>query len=200
MWESPCAVCETVRYVSRFTIKNGTSVLIRPIRPEDEPLLVKLHSTLSDETVYLRYFHMEKLSSRVAHERLLRKCLIDHDREIALVVDHQVEGEGADAGEHELLAIGRLTRIPGTDDAEVAVLVNDASQKQGLGAELLRCLIDWARDAKVGRIIALILPENEGMRALARRFKFHVQHSDDPSVVTAILDLPQFTAVIERME
>ncbi len=60
---------------------------IRPIRPEDEPLMVKFHGTISDESVYFRFFHAEKLSSRVAHERLFPKCFIDYDREMALVAD-----------------------------------------------------------------------------------------------------------------
>ena len=64
-------------------------MVIRPIRPEDEPLMVKFHGTLSEQSVYLRYFHMEKLDSRVAHERLLQKCFIDYEREMALVADRQ---------------------------------------------------------------------------------------------------------------
>lgn len=186
------AACYPMQYVSYFTMKNGMRVLIRPIRPDDEPLMVKFHATLSKETVYLRYFHMEKLTSRVAHERLIRKYFIDCHHETALVADREGASQNGRHGkptEHELLAIGRLTRIPGTDDAEVAVLVTDVSQQQGLGVELLRRLIAWARDEKIGRIIALILPENEGMKALARHFKFRLQTSDDLSIVTCVLDL-----------
>jgi len=182
-----------MRYVGRWTMKDGEPVTIRPIRPEDEPLMVKFHGTLSDETVYLRFFHMEKLSTRVAHERLIQKCFIDYDREMALVVDHQISGgdgkASADSTEHELLAIGRLTRMAGTDGAEVAVLVNDASQKRGLGVELLKRLIGWARDEKLSHILAVIMPENEGMKALAHHFKFEVRPGDDPGVVHAVLDL-----------
>ena len=75
------------RYVSPWKAKNGMQVLIRPIRPEDEPAMAKFHETLSDRSVYLRFFHMDKLSSRVAHARLLRKCFIDYDREMALVAE-----------------------------------------------------------------------------------------------------------------
>ncbi len=56
-------------------------------RPEDEPLMVRFHESLSEESVYLRYFHMAQLSTRVAHERLIRKCFIDYDREVALGVE-----------------------------------------------------------------------------------------------------------------
>ena len=182
---SPAIRPYPTRYIGRWTTKDGTPVMIRPIRPEDEPLMVKFHGTLSEQSVYLRYFHMEKLDSRVAHDRLLRKCFIDYDREMALVADRQ----DPSTGEHEILAVGRLTKEPGSPEAEVAVLVNDRAQKQGLGAELVRRLIEVARDEKLERIIAVILPENYGMMALARRFQFTVRPNPDPSVVIAVLNL-----------
>ena len=173
------------QYVWPWMTKDGTAVMIRPIRPEDEPLMVKFHATLSEESVYLRFFHMEKLSTRVAHDRLIQKCFVDYDREMALVVDYQDPG----TGEHEIRAVGRLTKIPGTAEAEVAVLVSDRFQKQGLGRELVRRLIEVGRAEKIGQIVANILHENEGMRALARHFKFHTRDTSDPSMVIAVLDL-----------
>jgi acetyltransferase len=172
-------------YVGRWTTKDGMPVTIRPIRPEDEPLMVKFHGTLSDQSVYLRYFHMEKLGSRVAHDRLLQKCFIDYDREMALVADR----ENSSTGEHEILAVGRMTKMPDSSEAEVAVLVSDEAQKQGLGAELVRRLIEVARDEKLERIVAVILPENYGMMALARRFHFTIRGSADSNVMVAVLDL-----------
>src|SRR5205814_4740376 len=65
------------KYITRWKLKNGTSVTIRPIRPEDEPLMVKFHQTLSERSVYLRYFTPLRLDQRVAHERLSRICFID---------------------------------------------------------------------------------------------------------------------------
>lgn len=174
-----------MQYVWQWTTKAGAPVVIRPIRPEDEPLLVKFHATLSEQTVYLRYFHMEKLSSRVAHERLLRKCFIDYDREMALVVDYH----DPQTGEHEIWAVGRLTKTPGKSEAEVAVLVCDAHQKQGIGIELLHRLIDVGRKEKVGEIVANILPENDGMRALAKHFEFQLRESEDPGIVVAALSV-----------
>jgi acetyltransferase len=174
-----------MRYVWEWTTKAGVPVVIRPIRPEDEPLLVKFHATLSEQSVYLRYFHMEKLSTRVAHERLIQKCFIDYDREMALVVDFH----NPQIGEHEIWAVGRLTRTPGNNEAEVAVLVSDSHQKQGLGIELLHRLIDIGRKEKVGEIVANILPENDGMRALAKHFEFQIRESDDPGMVVAVLSV-----------
>jgi acetyltransferase len=173
------------QYSGRWTMKDGKSVWIRPIRPEDEPLIAKFHETLSDHSVYFRYFHMEKLSTRVAHERLMQKCFIDYDREMALVSDYLNPA----TGDHEILAIGRLTKEPESLDGEVAVLVSDKSQKLGLGTELLRRLIEVGRVERLERIVANILPENEAMRALADHFAFHRCPSDDPSTLVAALDL-----------
>jgi acetyltransferase len=166
-------------------MKDGTPVMIRPIRPDDEPLMVKFHGTLSEQSVYLRYFHMERLDSRVAHERLIKKCFIDYDREMALVAERQ----HPETGEREILAVGRLTKMPDSSEAEVAVLVSDQEQKQGLGTELVRRLIQVARAEKLERLIAVILPENYGMMALAKYFQFTIRESADPTVVVAVLEV-----------
>ena len=171
------------QYVSRWKTKNGLEILFRPIRPEDEPMMVKFHETLSDESVYWRYFHLENLSTRVAHDRLMRKCFIDYDCEMALVADYAAP----DTSEREILAVGRLSKSRTGREAEVAVLVSDKYQRHGLGSELLRRLIQVARDEKLDEIVANILPENHSMRALADRFGFAVRPSDDPTVVVAFL-------------
>ena len=173
------------RYISPWQSKNGMQVLIRPIRPEDEPAMAKFHETLSDRSVYLRFFHMDKLSSRVAHARLLRKCFIDYDREVALVA----ERVNPASGEREIMAVGRLTRAPGTKEAEVAVLVADQFQHCGLGSELLGRMIQVGRDEKFERITATILPENMSMRALATRHGFEVVKSPDLSAIRIALRL-----------
>jgi acetyltransferase len=174
-----------MQYVWPCKMRDGAEVTIRPIRPEDEPLLVRFHATLSAETVYLRYFHMEKLDSRVAHERLLRKCFIDYDREVALVAETQT----ATGGQREILGVARLTRERDTRDAEVAVLITDAVQHQGLGTEFLRRLIEIARAEKLSSITAHILPENRGMQGLAKRFGFKSIPGEDPTELTATLQL-----------
>jgi acetyltransferase len=173
------------QYVSSWKLKDGTEVLLRPIRPEDEPAMIKFHETLSERSVYLRYFHMETLSSRVAHERLIRKCLIDYDREIAMVA----ELVNCTRGCPEIIAVGRLTRIHVTRDAEVAVLVADQYQHGGLGSELLARMIQVARNGKLDRVVATILLENTTMRDLVLRSGFHIQGNADMGVVQAILAL-----------
>jgi acetyltransferase len=123
-------------------MKDGTPVTLRPMRPEDEPLMVKFHEALSERSVFLRYFQLSKLSQRVAHDRLRRICFLDYDREMAIVADHALPG----TGEHEILAIGRLSKLHGRSTAEMALLVRDQYQRRGLGIELLRRLIQVGRD------------------------------------------------------
>ena len=180
------AICPyPAQYVSRWTMKNGSEVVIRPIRPEDEPLMVQFHGTLSESSVYLRYFHMQRLDARIAHERLIRKCFVDYDREIALVADHTDPQTGC----HELLGVGRLTRQRNPNDAELGILVTDQGQGGGLGTELLRRLIEIARKEKLQRVIAHILSENQAMLRLARHFHFTLTRDEDPTALHAILDL-----------
>ena len=81
-------------------------ITIRPIRPEDEPLMVRFHETLSEQSVYMRYFHMLGLTQRIAHERLTRICFIDYDREMALVAERQ----DPESGEREIMGVARLSR------------------------------------------------------------------------------------------
>jgi acetyltransferase len=162
-----------------------TEVTIRPIRPEDEPLLVAFHHTLSDASVYLRYFQVQKLDSRIAHENLIRRCCVDYDREIALVVDRV----NPQSREHEILAVGRLARPLGRQEAELGVLVTDRQQGAGLGRELVARLIDIARTEKIHTIVAHILTQNAPMLALARRFHFTSTPGRDPNSQTAVLHL-----------
>jgi acetyltransferase len=173
------------QYVSEWTSKAGMPVTIRPIRPEDEPLMVKFHATLSEESVYTRYFHYIQYNRRVAHERLTRLCFIDYDREMALVV----ERKDAKTGEPAILAIGRLSKVHQTAEAEFAILVSDACQGHGFGAELLRRLVQIGRDEKLKRIVATILPGNVPMQRVSRKIGFTLKRVE--SEFQAELDLSQ---------
>jgi acetyltransferase len=169
------------QYVSSWTTRNGMQVTIRPIRPEDEPLMIKLHKTLSEASVFFRYFHLIKLSQRIAHERLTRLCFIDYDREMALVVDYQ----NPETGEHEILAVGRLSKLHGTSEAEFAILVSDRYQCQGLGSELLKRLLQVGRDEHLTLISAEILTENSAMQRVSEKLGFRIYPTADASVVRA---------------
>jgi acetyltransferase len=156
------------RYASAWTSKDGMPVTIRPIRPEDEPLMVKFHATLSEESVYMRYFHYIQYNRRIAHERLTRLCFIDYDREMALVVQRK----DPKTGERAILAIGRLSKLHQTPEAEFAILVSDAYHGHGFGGELLRRLVQIGRDEKLQRIVATILSDNVAMQRVSRKIGF----------------------------
>jgi acetyltransferase len=174
-----------LQYVSTWTMKNGNQVTIRPIRPEDEPLMVKFHETLSDRSVYLRYFCSLSLSRRVEHERLLRICFGAYDREMVLVAERSDPG----TGERQIIAVGRMNKLRAGNEAEVAVLVSDQYQKLGLGNELLRRVIQIARDEKLSRVSAEMLPDNIAMQIITRHHGFGVRASKDRTSVRAFLDL-----------
>lgn len=174
-----------IQHVSNWTLKDGTSVTIRPIRPEDEPLAVKFHGTLSEESVYLRYFHMMKLQTRVAHERLSRLCFIDYDREMALVADHK----NPDTGEHEILGIGRLSKLYGTKEAEFSMLISDRCQCRGLGTELLRRLLAIGQEEKLQYITAEILSENRAMQHVCQKLGFRLEPVPGESMVKVVYEL-----------
>ncbi|HTT61092.1 MAG TPA: bifunctional acetate--CoA ligase family protein/GNAT family N-acetyltransferase [Bryobacteraceae bacterium] len=169
------------RYVSAWTMKDGSEVLIRPIRPEDEPMMVKFHATLSERSVYLRYFHLMNLSQRVAHERLTRICFIDYAREMALVAERR----NPTTGENEILGVGRLTRVLGSNDAEVAVLVSDQWHGRGLGKELLARLVIVGGDEKLTALKADILPDNRDVMRICEKLGFTLRHSVEDEVVKA---------------
>jgi acetyltransferase len=170
------------QYVAPWSLKDGTPITIRPIRPEDEPLMVAFHGVLSEESVYLRYFGPLKLSQRVAHERLTRMCFTDYDREIALIADHRDEASGA----HAILGVGRLIKLHGSDAAEFALLIADSAQRRGLGSELLRRLLEVARQEQIGRVVAEILPENIGMRHICQQLGFRLTHTLDGPIKAEI--------------
>ena len=150
--------------------------------------MVKFHGALSERSVFLRYFQWSKLSQRVAHDRLRRICFIDYDREMALVADHT-----APDGEHEILAIGRLSKLHGRSTAEMALLVRDQYQRHGLGIELLRRLIQVARDEHLDSMQAYLLRENVEMRGLVEKLGFRVEPPDETGVHLAFLNLARLS-------
>ncbi len=166
-------------YVSSFTAKDCAELTIRPIRPEDEPMLVKFHKTLSERTVYQRYLQMLGLEQRVSHERLTRICFIDYDRQISLVA----ECTDAETGEHKILAVGRVQKLQGTDTAEFAIVVSDHFQGRGVGTEILNRLVEVARAEKIAKLHGDVLADNFGMRRLCEKLGFTLEASaDEPTV------------------
>ena len=170
------------QYVTPWIMKDGEPVTLRPIRPEDEPMIVEFHKTLSDRSVHLRYFGQLKLSQRIAHERLIRICFNDYDREIALVVDHQRPD-----GVHEILGVGRLSKLHGLNEAEFAIVISDDCQGRGLGTQLLKLLVEIGRQEKLKRIIAHILSDNIEMMQVSREIGFKLIREEDEWMAEYVL-------------
>nr|BBH92090.1 hypothetical protein KTA_02890 [Thermogemmatispora argillosa] len=131
---------------------------IRPIRPEDEPLVVRFHKRLSERTVYLRWLHVLGLSQRIAHERLVDRCFIDYDRVLAL------------------MAISR-------EEAEFALLIGDQVQGQGLGTKLLRRLMEIARQEGLQRLQGRMVPEKQAMLRICRTLGFQLAYHPEEQLM-----------------
>jgi acetyltransferase len=173
------------RYVEPWTTPDGTQLLIRPIRPEDEPMIVAFHHQLTEETVYARYFAHLGLSQRTAHERLTRVCFNDYDREIALVA----EATDRATGDVSIVAVGRLSRSHIEPTGEFSILVADGWQRRGLGRELLGRLVRIGKDEGLERIWADLLAVNIGMRRVAERLGFVISGEPADGTLRAELDL-----------
>lgn len=155
------------QYISQWQATDGTPFTLRPIRPEDEPLVVEFHHQLSDRSVYLRYFHPLKLDVRVSHQRLITKCFIDYDRELALVAEY-----AGDEGKRHIVGIARMVRNHADGGAEVAFIVADKYQHRGLGSHLLESLIAVARREGVTYLEGAMLAENYNMKDIFSRAGF----------------------------
>ena len=179
---SPAIRPYPTQYVQKWSTNGDRPITIRPIRPEDEPLMVLFHEELSEESVYLRYAHMVKLKHRIAHERLTRICFIDYDREMVLVADRQ----DPKTSEHRILGVGRLSKLHGTNEAEFALIVSDSYQQRGLGTELLRRMLQIGQEEKLEAIVGYILSSNYKMHSLCKKLGFEVQPDRGEGMLKAV--------------
>jgi len=154
-------VTDAGRYQRLLELRDGTRVHVRPIRPEDEPLLHEAFSRMSERSVYFRFFSPLKRLPETMARRFAR---VDYDQRFALVATtHRPDGR-----EH-ILGVARYDLAPGTNTAEVAVTVVDEAQRQGIGSGLLRLLADIAREHGIKEFSLVVLPENQSMLGLLRK-------------------------------
>jgi acetyltransferase len=173
-----------LKYVKTWTTPRGEAVNIRPIRPEDEPLLVKFHETLSDRSVYLRYLTNLDYSERVAHQRLARICFNDYDREMALVA----ECEDCNGGP-EIMGVARLSKHHYRPEGSFTMLISDRFQGRGIGSELLKHLLDVARDENLERVTATMTVDNHAMQQTCKKLGFRLFHAEQGAMVNAVFEL-----------
>jgi acetyltransferase len=167
-------------YVRPARLPDGTELLLRPIRPEDEPLWMELLAGCSRESIYARFRHFFQWQS---HQAAIRYCFIDYDREVAMVA------ELARDGRRELLGVGRLVADPDHESVEYAVLVGDKWQNKGLGSVLTERCLEIAGHWGLKRIVAQTGSDNARMLALFQRLGFATSPSADGSVIEAVKEL-----------
>ena len=169
------------QYESDEVTAAGLAVFIRPIKPEDVPLLVKLFDTLSPTSIYYRFFGPLKA---LPHSMLVRFTQVDYDREIDMVALEKTNGD-----KERMLATARVISDPDGKRAEFAILVGDPWQGKGVGARLLERCLAIAKERGIETVWGIVLHENTGMQALARKLGFKVSRSDEPGELELTIDL-----------
>lgn len=154
------------KFITPWQLSEGTEVLLRPIRPEDEPAEHEMLSSLSEETLRTRFFSTIK---DISHEWLILFCNIDYDRHMAIVA------EVRENRKKKMIGVARLIMNPELTSGELAVLVHDRFQGKGLGYKFVEVLIGIAREKGIEDIRAEVLTENERMLKILRRLGFTTQ-------------------------
>jgi len=167
------------QYIDIFKLKDGPGVIIRPIRPEDEPMLEELLRNSSEETLMLRFFR--KISA-ISHEELVRYCNIDYDRELSFVAVILT------GNQERLIGEARISKLPDQENAEMAVLVGDQWQGKGIGKELCTHCLKIAKELGIKKMWMEILKGNTRMLYRAEKLGFKKTIIDEDSV-RVVLDL-----------
>jgi len=185
-------------------LEGGTSVHVRPIVPEDEPLLHEAVANMSERTVYFRFFSpLKRMPDAMAH----RLAVVDyHDRFAVVATSHRIikgglppKGAGLaepdpahpPGGKERILGVARYDRAAGTEVAEVAVAVIDEFQRRGLGRALLTILAKVAREQGIKTFSLIVLPENQQMLGLLRKMGWIHQAKLAGGVYEITFDLPE---------
>ena len=168
-------------------LHDGTSLEVRPIRPTDADALVALHARLSTDTIYRRYFGARPHLSPADVDRFTR---VDGRARFALVA---MRGP-------DLVAVARYEGRPGERSAELAVVIDDALQHQGVGRLMLERLLDVAREAGLDNIEADVLTGNAAMLGLLRRLELPQRRASDGETVTVWIDLTAAVLPAGRLE
>jgi acetyltransferase len=167
------------RYETFWSLDDGTSVVLRPIRPEDEGMMKELFNTFSQKTILYRFFHILK---SMPHERLVRYTQIDYDREMAMVA------VASDSDKERILGVGRVTYYPNLEASEFSIVVGDPWQGKGLGKKLLQMCISIAREKKSRFLWGDIMAENERMIGLCKELGFKIEWDYKEGTAKALMN------------
>ncbi|MCX5804901.1 MAG: GNAT family N-acetyltransferase [Proteobacteria bacterium] len=157
------------KYIMPWRLRDGRDVILRPLKAEDEPLIKEMMSTLSEETLRLRFF----VALKINHRMLMNFCNIDYDREIAIIAELN-EGD-----KKRIIGGGRLIVEPDSGSGQFAMSVHDDFRRQGLGEKFLDITIGIAQDNGLREIYGMVLSENDKMLRLSRRMGFKLMRLPD---------------------
>ena len=167
------------KYEMLWPLKNGQEVLLRPIKPEDEPMWLEMFQSFSEEAIRYRFFQILK---DTPHEVRVRYCNIDYDREIAIIA------ELAENGRRKILGVTRLSIESDGKSGEMAFIVTDYWQGLGLGTKMVDYVLDIAKEKGVENVYAIMLPDNYRALNLTKKMGFNLEYLSD-GTVKGILDL-----------
>jgi acyl-CoA hydrolase/GNAT superfamily N-acetyltransferase len=148
------------------TLRAGLKILFRPIKPTDEAMMQELFYSLSEDSIYYRFFHRTQI---MPHKKVQRFTTIDYQKEMAVV------GVVEEYGREKIIAVGRYSLEPESNMAEAALLVQDDWQGRGIGTRLLKYLIQIARNRKVAGFKAQVLAENRAPLHMAHKTGYTVE-------------------------
>jgi acetyltransferase len=168
-----------LEYIKFIKLNDGTSIIFRPIRPEDELSMISFLKQLSKKSIVNRYLKTFRCDELIAKERLIKMCYGDYDREITVIAELKKEGKV------EILAVGRLLKGIGKKEGILSLVVKDKWQGKKIGTHLLKHLIDIAAHEKYNYIYAKILVENKIMISLCQKLGFEIVPAEDKNFVYA---------------
>ena len=161
------------KYETRWTLRNGQEVLLRPIKPEDEKLWLEMFKNFSEESIRYRFFQILK---DTPHEVRVRYCNIDYDREMAIVAEITQEDK------KKILGVSRISIEPSGKRGEMAFIVTDKWQGQGLGTKMVDYLLEVAKEMGVEEVYSIMLPDNQRALRLTQKMGFQLEYLNDGNV------------------
>ena len=168
------------KYETLWKLRDGRTVILRPIKPEDEPLWLEMFRNFSEESIRYRFFEVIK---DTPHEVRVRYCNIDYDREIGIVAELN------EGGIRKILGVVRLVIEPDGKTGEVAIIVADPWQGLGLGTKMMDYMIEVCKDKGLETIYGVMLPDNYRAINLMKKMGFNIKYEED--VVKATLNLKE---------
>lgn len=161
------------QYIDVFKLGDGPAAVIRPIRPEDEPLMKEMLKTSSEQTLMMRFF---RKVSDMTHDQLTRYCHVDYDREMSFVAIIR------DNGRDRIIGEVRMSKLPDQESAEMAVIVGDLWQGKGVGKVLCLHCLKVAKEIGIRKMWMEILQVNARMLSRAEKMGFRKVSSDEDSI------------------